>query len=200
MIGARARRRMARLPGDTEGVTAVEFALAAPVLIVLLMGMFDMAHMAYLTAVLNGAVEKVARDSTLETANTTSSDATITTMMAGIAPGSTVTTARKSYYDFTDVARPEAWNDANNNGRCDNGESYTDENNNNQWDADIGKTGNGGSGDVVYLTATMTYRPLFAVPFTANPNGTRTLTATAVTKNQPFGIQGQYSTAARTCP
>lgn len=199
MIAARARHLARRLRDAREGVTAVEFALAAPVLLVLLMGMFDMGHMAYLNAVLNGAVEKVARNSALETANTTTSDQTISTIMAGVAPGSSVTTTRKSYYDFTDVARPEAWNDANGNGRCDNGESYTDENNSGSWEADIGKTGNGGSGDVVYLTATMTYRPLFKVPFTGNPNGTRTLKATAVTKNQPFGIQGQYSTAARTC-
>ena len=198
MIAA-AGRLASRLRGACDGASAVEFALAAPVLLVLLMGMFDMGHMAYLNAVLNGVVEKVARDSTLEGANTTTSDATIGTMMASVAPGATVSTARKSYYDFTDVARPEAWNDANGNGRCDNAESYTDENNNGQWDADIGKTGNGGSGDVVYLTATMTYTPLFKVPFTGNANGTRTLKATAVTKNQPFGIQGQYTTAARVC-
>ncbi|WP_374412211.1 TadE/TadG family type IV pilus assembly protein [Novosphingobium colocasiae] len=199
MIALRTRRLAARLRGACEGVAAVEFALAAPVLLVLLIGMFDMGHMAYLNAVLNGAVEKVARDSALETANTTTSDQAVGAIMAGVAPGASVTTTRKSYYDFTDVARPEQWGDTNANGRCDNGESYTDENNNGSWDADIGRTGNGGSGDVVYLTATMTYQPLFKVPFTGNANGTRTLKATAVTKNQPFGNQGQYSTAARTC-
>lgn len=198
-MALRIRRFSACLRAAREGAAAVEFALAAPVLLVLLIGMFDMGHMAYLNAVLNGAVEKVARDSALETANTTTSDQAVGTIMAGVAPGASVTTTRNSYYDFTDVARPEAWGDTNANGRCDNGESYTDENNNGSWDADIGRTGNGGSGDVVYLTATMTYQPLFKVPFTGNPNGTRTLKATAVTKNQPFGNQGQYSTAARTC-
>ncbi|MFD2578707.1 TadE/TadG family type IV pilus assembly protein [Novosphingobium colocasiae] len=86
MIALRTRRFAARLRGACEGAAAVEFALAAPVLLVLLIGMFDMGHMAYLNAVLNGAVEKVARDSALETANTTTSDQAVGTIMAGVAP------------------------------------------------------------------------------------------------------------------
>ncbi|TCM37131.1 TadE/TadG family type IV pilus assembly protein [Novosphingobium aerophilum] len=182
-----------------EGVTAVEFALAAPVLIMLLMGIFDIGHMAYVRAVLQGAVQQVARNATLETADTATEDAFVSKIVGGVAPGAVVEFSRSSYYDFTDIARPESWNDKNNNGICDNGETYTDENKNGQWDADVGKSGNGGANDVVIYKVNVTYSPLFPIPGLTNRDATRTLSATAVKKNQPYSLQQAYGSAAGTC-
>ncbi|WP_395395398.1 TadE family protein [Novosphingobium sp. BL-8A] len=197
---ARLRRRAAGLGEDRSGATIVEFAMTAPVLLVLLMGIFDIGHMAYVNAVLHGAVEEAARNGTLEAVSTTAQDDKIQAMVARVAPGATVSSTRSSYYDFTDIARPEVWNDLNNNGVCDNGESYTDENKNGQWDADIGKSGNGGANDVVVYTVKATYKPLFPIPGLTNPDQTRTLTAVSVRKNQPYALQTSYGSAAKTCP
>ena len=109
---------------DERGVTAVEFALAGPVLLVMLLGIFDIGHMTYVMAALNGAVQRVARDATLEGADVTTQDAFVTTAIQRVAPSATVTTTRKSYFDFTEIAQPEPWNDSNANGRCDNSESF----------------------------------------------------------------------------
>ncbi|SFF94533.1 TadE-like protein [Novosphingobium sp. CF614] len=188
-----------RCRDDRAGVTAVEFALAAPVLIVLLMGIFDIGHMTYVTAALHGAVQRVARSGTLESVNTTSEDAFVATVVQQAAPGATVSTSRKSYFDFANIARPEAWNDNNSNGTCDNSEAYTDENENGRWDADVGESGNGGANDVVLYTVTVTYKPLFPVPGLTNRDNTRTLQASAVKKNQPFALQDSPGSEAGNC-
>ena len=52
---------------------------------------------------------------------------------------------------------------------------YVDENGNGSWDADIGKSGNGGANDVVMYTVSVEYDPLFPNPFVDNGTGTRTL-------------------------
>ncbi|MCT2400456.1 TadE/TadG family type IV pilus assembly protein [Novosphingobium mangrovi (ex Huang et al. 2023)] len=189
----------ARCRDDRRGVTALEFALAGPVLIILLLGIFDIGHMTYVTSVLQGAVQSVARNSALETADTATEDAYVEEMVQRVAPGATVTTSRKSYYDFADIDRPESWNDTNNNGTCDNSETYTDENKNGRWDADVGKSGNGGANDVVVYTVTMTYKPLFPIPWITDSNATRTLEASAVKKNQPFSLQNSLGSAAGSC-
>jgi Flp pilus assembly protein TadG len=186
--------------GDRQGVAAVEFALASPVLIILLIGICDIGHMAYLSVVLHGAVQQVARDGTIEGTDTTAGDDYVRKIVTGVAPDAVVTSSRTSYFDFTDIKRPEAWNDKNGNGTCDNSESYVDENRNGHWDDDIGKDGNGGSGDVVLYTVKVVYKPLFPVPYLTNPDNTRTLSATAVSKNQPFGLQDKYGSSAGTCP
>lgn len=195
----RALSLLRRLRKDREGAAAIEFALVAPVLFLLLFGIYDIGHTAYLVSVLHGAVEDVARDATLEDTSTTTADAWVTNIVKGIAPGATVSTTRTSYYDFSDIKRPEAWNDKDNDGTCDNSEAYTDENRNGRWDPDIGQSGNGGANDVVLYTVTVTYKPLIAIPLLDNVDQTRTLTAKAVQKNQPYALQGAYGSQAGTC-
>jgi len=188
-----------RLRRDRRGVAAIEFAIAGPVLIVLLLGVFDIGHLAYLTSVLHGAVQQVARTDALETADTDKADAYVSDIVKGVAPGATIATKRVSYYDFADIARPESWNDKNSNGTCDNSEAYTDENRNGKWDADVGTSDNGGAGDVVLYTVTVTYTPMFFIPFYDKINEDRTLTASAVKKNQPYALQEKYSASTGTC-
>ncbi|MCJ2185927.1 TadE/TadG family type IV pilus assembly protein [Novosphingobium beihaiensis] len=195
----RLRRCLAELRKARDGAAIVEFALAAPVFLMALIGIFDVGYMAYATAVLHGAVQQAGRSSSLETGDTSAADAYVTGVVQTVLPGAKVTTSRKSYFDFSNIARPEAWNDANNNGRCDNGESYTDENDNGQWDADVGKSGNGGASDVVVYTVDVTYDPIFPNPFLDGSNGKRSLSASTVKKNQPFANQNALGSSAGTC-
>jgi Flp pilus assembly protein TadG len=198
---ATAAQRLRGLTAREEGIAATEFGLVAPVFLLLLLGMFDLAHMTYARAIFEGAVEQAARNSSLEGADTTVADNMVKDRVKTVLPGVTVVATRKSYFDFADISRPEKYTDGNGNNTCDNGEAYVDENNSGSWEPDIGQSGNGGSGDVVMYTVTATYKPVIKVPFMPSSWSTnnRTLTATAIKKNQPFGQQTAYTTKAGTC-
>ncbi len=189
----------ARLAAASEGVSTLEFALIAPVFLTLLIGMFDVGQMVYAKSVLSGAVQQAARVSSLETGNTTAADNMVRRIVAPVLPTNTIISTRASYYDFADIGRKERWNDINNNGSCDNGESYVDENRSGSWEADIGLSGNGGAGDVVLYTVTANYTPTFKVPFMPGMWNQRSLRATAVRKNQPYADQTRYGATSGTC-
>ncbi len=199
MVSQRSLAALRCLLRDHRGVSAIEFTLIAPVLITLIIGVFDLGQMAYGISVLNGAVEKAARDSALETANTETADNLVKSQVAPIFPGATFRSTRTSYYDFVDIGRPEKWNDGNNDGHCNDGEAFVDENSNGQWDEEIGVDGNGGASDVVVYRFTVTYKPIFAVPFMPQNWQNRTLTATSIRKNQPFASQDGYGSNAGVC-
>ena len=63
------RRRIASLVRDAEGATIVEFALILPVLMVTLMGLFDLPYNMYTSQMLQGAIQNAARSSTSPPAN-----------------------------------------------------------------------------------------------------------------------------------
>lgn len=188
-----------RLAAARDGAAAIEFALAAPVFMLLVLGLGDIGHMAYVRALLNGAVERAARSASLESGDTTAADDMVKNAIKPVIPGATVTTSRKSYYDFADVDRPEKFTDTNRDGTCNPGENFVDENRSGRWEADVGKGGNGGAGDVVIYTVTVTYKPVFSAKLLGNWNSTRTMTAVGVRKNQPFAQQNSYGSSAGTC-
>lgn len=188
------------LADDTQGATIIEFAIVVPLFMTLLLGIMDIGQMVYGKSVLSGAVRRAARDSALETRSTSEADARVLDAIRPVLPGVTIKTSRTSYYDFADIGRPEKWNDANTSGKCDNGEAYTDENRNGQWDEDVGHASSEGTAnDVVVYTVTASFSPVFKVPFLPEHWSARTLTSAAVTRNQPFGVQAGYGSSAGTC-
>lgn len=181
------------------GASAVEFALVAPVMLMLMMQIFNLGQMVYGKVLLGGAVEQAARSAALETANTSSADSLVRSIVGRVLTGAAITSTRVSYYDFADIGRPERWNDSDGDGNCDGGESYVDENRSGGWERDMGASGNGGAGDVVIYTVTASYDPLFTVPFAPGSWRRTTLRAVAVRKNQPYASQTAYGAAAGTC-
>jgi Flp pilus assembly pilin Flp len=190
-----------RLIRNREGATIVEFAIVLPLFLTFLIGMLDIGQMVYGKSVLTGAVHRAARASATETRNTAQADATVLSTIRPVLPGVTMESSRTSYFDFSDVGRKEKWNDANGNGACDNNEIYTDENRNGQWDEDVGRKNDSGSAnDVIVYRVTARFEPVFKVPFLPERWSERTLSATAVVKNQPFGNQTDYGSTAGSCP
>ena len=188
-----------RLHQDSRGVTIVEFAIIAPVFLLMLLGMLDVGQMIYGKAILNGAVESAARSSSLETGDTAAADAMVFDRVSSVLPGVAIKSERTSYYDFADIARAEQWNDADADGVCNDGEAFTDENGNGDWDEDVGVAGNGGANDVVIYDVTATYEPVFKVPFMPEAWESRSIAASAIRKNQPYANQAGYSATAGTC-
>ncbi|PAX08473.1 TadE/TadG family type IV pilus assembly protein [Sphingomonas lenta] len=188
------------LATDVRGAALTEFGLLLPVLAMLLLGSLDMGHRAYARVVLDGALQKAARDSALEGGNAPAKQAQVDARLLDTARdlhnGATVTTTRLSYRTFADAARRhEPYTDTNGNGQCDNGEPFTDVIVNNSFDADIGRAGQGGAQDVVVFTSTMTYPAIMPVRGLLGLSDTVSITATAVVRNQPYNDQGANGTA-----
>jgi len=177
-----------RLKRERHGATIVEFAIVAPVMMMLIMGLGDLLYQQYAQSILNGAVQKAARDSTIEAASTSTIDSRVQTMIQTVARNGTFSATRRSYDSFTEVA-PEPFTDSNHNGVRDPGECYTDMNGNSQWDADPGASGQGGASDVTLYTATVTYPRLFPVAGLLGWPSTQTVSASTLLKNQPYAAQ-----------
>ncbi|MEJ6008996.1 TadE family protein [Novosphingobium aquae] len=179
------------LASNQDGVTVIEFALISPVLIMLLMGTYDVAYQLYASSVLQGAIQKAGRDSTIEGAASSIStiDQKVADTVRFVVPNATMTFQRKSYTNFSNVAKPEDFTDVNNNGSCDLGEVYEDANGNGIWDADRGKTGQGGAKDAVLYSITVTYPRPLAVAKLIGLSENITIKTETVLRNQPYGSQ-----------
>jgi Flp pilus assembly protein TadG len=190
-----------RLAKDRRGATLIEFALVCPVMLLIMMGLGDLLYQAYAQSILNGSIQKAARDSALEggASNAATIDGQVITLMTPLiknltnncAPsGSTGTwcSTRKSYDTFSEIA-PEPFTDANSNGVRDPGECYTDVNGNGAWDTDPGLNGQGGASAVTVYTMTITYPRLFPVAGLMKLSPMQTIAATTLLKNQPYAGQ-----------
>ena len=185
---SRLRRALRRLRRDQTGATIIEFAFVLPVMVLLIMGLGEILYQEYAQSVLNGALQKAGRDSTIQAADTSVVDNKVMSMVRVVAKSATYTTTRKSYDSFTQVA-PEPFTDTNGNGVRNSGECFDDVNDNGTWDADPGSTGQGGASDVTLYTMTITYPRLFPMAGLLGWSPNATLSATTLLKNQPYATQ-----------
>lgn len=210
----RARHALRRFVEAQDGATILEFGLIAPALCVLLLGSLDVAHTLYMQSVLQGAVQKAARDGTLESSAGLSAtprdtiDTLVRNQLGTLNHSATITITRRFYKTFskaaaaqaetfTDSAAPSPYRD----NKCNNGEAYVDANNNGRFDRDGGDSiENAGARDNVVYTVNVSYPRMFPLDKLVGGNGTTSLTATTVLSNQPYGDQTQYNTpTARNC-
>ncbi|CAO1652419.1 TadE/TadG family type IV pilus assembly protein [Parasphingorhabdus sp. NYA22] len=188
--------KLRALKRDDVGAALVEFALVAPVLILLIMGMLDLGHRIYATAILQGSVQKAARDASLDngSANASAIDDRVKELMLPVVqpePVSDFDFSRQNYSDFSDVAKPEDFTDNNNDGECNNGEPYDDANGNDSWDEDRGAAGQGNAKDAVLYTVKVTYPRLFPMAELIGLSQDEVIQASTVVRNQPFGEQSE---------
>lgn len=186
------RRSFVMCASDDGGVTAVEFALLAPVFLLLLMGTFVLGQQVYATALLQGALQDAARASTIESghARYVEIDARLREAVLPIIPGAEIELRRRNFASFAHIVQPEQFTDTNGNGKCDAGEPFEDLNGNAIWDRDRGRDGLGGARDAVVLIATATYERLLPMPGEGGLGRTVTLEGKTVLRNQPFNEQG----------
>ncbi|WP_033919882.1 TadE/TadG family type IV pilus assembly protein [Sphingomonas sp. 37zxx] len=205
----RTRSPLTRLPvSDRRGSTIVEFAIIAPVLCLILLGSFEVAHTLYMRGALQGVLQKIARDSSLESGTEAERmealDAQVTQSALGLANHAEVDITRRFYRTFSEAAAAHAedWDDTNGNGRCDNGEPYEDANHNNVWDADGGSEGQGGAKDAVVMTVKVSYPSMFPLrKLLGKAAADTSVTAATVLRNQPYGDQGSFAQpVSRNCP
>lgn len=183
-------RRARTLLKDRRGVTVLEFAIVAPVMLTLMMGLMELLFQVYVQSVLDGAMQKAGRDSSLEgnVVNGDALDQKVEDMVGTVVKTATYTSVRKSYSTFS-LVKPENFNDKNGNGIRDSGECFDDVNNNGIWDADPGRDSQGGANDVTKYTMTVTYKHLFPIQKFLGWGDMVTLTSTTLLKNQPYKTQ-----------
>lgn len=178
------------------GAALTEFALIIPVLLMLLMGAFDAGHRLYARSILQGAVQKAARDTGLEGGTLTTRQATIDTKVRSqllkIHRSATITIDRRAYRDFANAAAPsETFTDTDSDGVCAGGEPFDDINRNGVRDTDIGIAGQGGAEDAVVYTVRMQYDSVTPVSGLIGINDQVDMTARTVLRNQPYNEQSE---------
>lgn len=198
-------RRLRSLVRDRRGNTVIEFAIVAPVMIALIMGLLDLGFQIYAQSVLDGAVQKAARDSALQggAQSTGTIDSRVLGMLqpligspqpsCAVAVPSTRVPAtwcvtRKNYDNFAAI-KPEPFSDTNGNGLRDSSECFQDVNGNGSWDADPGNAGQGGANDVTLYTFSVTFPRLFPVAAMIGWPAMLRMTSTTILKNQPYDSQ-----------
>lgn len=185
--------------GNQDGAVAVELAFALPVVILLLVGCFELGGIMITEILMEGAVRQASRvGMTNFNANGLTRQQTILKILdkdtMGFVDINKAVVTQLVYDSFNDIGKPEPLTvDVNGNGVYDeaDGDQYTDINGNAQWDADMGAAGLGGAGDVVVYTVKYTYASLTGIlsPLFGK-DGTITLTASTAIRNEPFGSGG----------
>jgi len=182
---------LADLRRDVRGVTAVEFAIIAPALLSVLLGVFDVGYNLYAASVLDGATQKAARDSSIEGAETKglAIDDKVREAVHNVVPNADVTFARTAYRDYSDIHQPEDFTDVDKDGACDNNEPFEDANGNGIWDSDRGEDTMGGARDAVLYTVTMSYPRAFPLMHLLGFSNTVVSRTQTVLRNQPYATQ-----------
>lgn len=176
-----------RLRRDDSAVTILEFAMVAPVMLLLLLGFFDLGYRSYASSVLQGALHDAARMATVGGYSMDQIDARVKTRLSNFATRSVTTTEAASYYEFSGVSQPEQIVgdtiplNAYNAGDC-----FEDANGNNSYDTDRGRSGTGNSDDIVRYRVTITFPRVFPLGTLMGWSNSQTLTSETVLRNQPY--------------
>lgn len=195
------RRHVARLIGDLRAVTALEFAFVLPPFLFLFMGGSEVCYQVYVQSLLDGAIQKAGRDSSLQggAQQTAALDAKVLREVRTVAATAVIDSSTRKTYSTFSAIKPEKFTDANNNNRYDSNECFEDVNGNRAWDADPSRDGQGGANDVTLYTLTIRYPRLFPVAAIMRWDRDAVLTAKTLLKNQPFASQ-VTPTVQSVCP
>ena len=192
----RLSRRPSRLVADRRGGAAVDFALVAPVFVLLIAGVLEFGVLMLGETLLQSAVTDASRfgltGRTLAGQTREEVIADIVTEHGfGLIDAERLEFDTLVYPSFDSVGQPETFTDQNGNGAWDAGEPYADINGNGQWDADMGAAGLGGPEDVVLYRVRYEWEmmtPLFRALFP--PSGTVPMEASLAIRNEPFPAAG----------
>ncbi|MEK0082753.1 TadE/TadG family type IV pilus assembly protein [Benzoatithermus flavus] len=184
------RKHLRSFARDPAGNAIVEFALVMPLLLLLIVGSFELAIMLLVGGSLEAAVLAASRyGATGYEGGGVSREARIRQIIGertfGLVDLDRATIETLVYPSFSDIGHPEPFTDANGNGRYDAGEPFVDTNGNGQWDRDMGRPGTGGACDVVLYVVTYDTGPITGL---LQPiMGRITHRASVAVRNEPYG-------------
>ena len=181
-----------RLVKNERGVTAIEFAILAPVLFAFMFAIIELSLMFFVEHTIENATFNVSRmgKTGFVEAGQTRED-TIRRYLEqrtfGLLDVDQIAIESKSYTNYTNVGQAEPYTDANGNGQHDAGENYTDVNGNGVYDLDQGAAGQGEASEIVLYTITYPWQMITPIlgDFIGD-NGAYIIQSTAVVKNEPY--------------
>jgi Flp pilus assembly protein TadG len=175
---------------DSSAATIVEFALILPVLCMMLLGTLDLGYRSYVASVVQGALHDAARMATVGGVTTAQIQTYVTNKLQAFSRNATITTTTRSYSDYSGVKVAETiTQDTAPFGTYNPGDCFQDANGNGSYDTDRGRSGTGGSEDVVYFEVTMTYPHIMPVGKLFGWSGNVTTTQNTVLRNQPYAAR-----------
>lgn len=176
-----------RLRSDRRGVAAIEFALLAIPLFILIMGGVEFGFAMFTKARLGGTLQQAARmattgDEKTNGANGEKIDAMVKSDLK-VTKDATVDVVKSFYDRFDQVRKPEEKDSAGTTAPY----CWTDVNANMKWDKDPSRDGIGGANDIVNYKVTVKYPALFPlVTKTVTGNPAIELSGQAALQNEPF--------------
>jgi hypothetical protein len=186
------RGLFARLWRGREGASALEFAFVVPPLMLILIGIMELAMIGFATSVLEGGLREAARFGItgLQPGNGTREQHIVNIINEHGADLVTIDTnniATLVYQDFGSIGDPEPYVDLDGSGAYDGGEPFTDVNCNGAWDEDMGRAGLGAGGDVVIYQVNYDWPLLTGLlaPFIGT-DGKVPLGASVAVRNEPY--------------
>ncbi len=186
------RLPLPRLLADRRGATIVEFGLIAVPLTVMLLVMADFGYRIMLGSVVEGALQRTARYATIGNRSSTEVDTFLKDQLVSFQNDVKVTIDKRSYSQFSGVGKDEKYIDSNANNQYDKDvDCYYDDNGNGVWDraATSGRTGLGGSDDLVYYTVTADFPRVVPLTRFLGWSASESVSSNMVLRNQPFGSQ-----------
>jgi Flp pilus assembly protein TadG len=188
------------LISDQRGAAIAEFALILMPLCLMIFGGLEMGYQIYVRSVMLGAMERATRLTTLQTVDSTAVEADIETTIKRVVPSATVTTTKGSFYQYNNInALERLTKDTNSNGTLDVGDCYEDvDNSATRNTVTVGKDGIGGADDIVRYNTVVTYNRILPLYRFIGVGNTATMTATTMTRRQPYELQGTPPVRCRT--
>ena len=192
-----------KLFNDQAGGVAVEYGLTLPMVLVTVLGGFELGYMAFANATLEGAMRDASRLGltglcNLQEARSEVIQRTVTEQMTDCPTAGPIELSTKVYDTFAEVGEGEPYTDSDNNGSYTAGETFQDLNGNGVHDEDLGVAGLGGPGAVVYYEASVPFTamtPIFTHILKSVQGGEITLSAGTAVRNEPFGLVDAQGTA-----
>ncbi len=184
--------QLRRLWRANDGVSAIEFAVVAPVLLLLIFGIVEFATIMLVANIMENATSissrlgKTGYAADGKSRSDTIRDSVIT-RAGGLIDPTKLSITSKYYEQFDQIGDAEPWNDTNHNGIAEAGE-YNDINGNGQYDADMGLAGYGNAEDIVVYTILYPWGVMTPImrEIIGNAQGEFPITARAVVKNEPY--------------
>jgi Flp pilus assembly protein TadG len=204
MIKHLVRRATGRLTGfarESDGASAVEFALVFPLAFFLIAASFELGMLMFNQAAIESAVREAARYGMTGQGTETERSAAILAIVDkytyGLVDPADITITTEVYPTFADADTPEPFVDANGNGQWDSGETYTEVNGIAGHQDDMGEIGVGAMSEIVQYTIAYDWQ-MMILPFITNmpffPDGKMVdnsvvhFSAKMTIRNEPFPL------------
>ena len=190
------RNRLKGLLACRRGASAVEFAFAAPAMILLVAGIMEISMVLFVSVLAEGGLREASRYGITgqEPGGLTREEQLVqivkhhTHGLIDVSPSNVKFTV---YDSFEHIGSPEPFTDDNSNGEYDDGEDFEDWNGNGSWDENAGQAGVGEAGEIVLYE--ITYRWGFLTPlfqFLGGDDGKLDLSSSIAVRNEPYDPNG----------